>query len=764
MGAAFSKKDDAELGRKVKVAVASFEGAEAEPAPGADFVWALVNSLRDTGHIHFLIDDTVDACLCGMALAEAVEACGEACKTSFASYKHFRQLEIASSATVILLTLEQNKFAKFKEYEEGVKASTPEAWVHADQLRQEYEDSLDKVFVINANSRPTSRVFSSDESWKHGRLVDFSGTPAEKESPGRHNSNASLVLELIKAIQSEAYENVDATKTEAWGEKFVPLLSIANNNYDAMESNVPSLGKLGGFLTRKDFNAASLFELVKSIVHENRETLRKYGERSKLSPTKGLEEYIGQVHQGIASRPEEEKLRHGLVDAITIDRLSMRTLEDGAYALYTNPAFIRCVDNWVLDIVDDNGSRETKMGTEDLLELLRLAQLKARNESKYCAQDLSYLFGGMRNQLVADNVDFYSDHRPLLYRLGGLEVLQFNVLTSSLATGTQNPIVAQNQYSNLSYLHRGAADSVQKFTQTRNESFIRHIEKDVGFDLLILQEADASLVGFLKKADWSVEYQGKPHHATVSDEDSPFIEIGQHYPAESYGNLIAVKNGKGNSLSHRIAIRKTDDNTIIFAALVESSAGESYWVLNAHLKLFGKFDDPCRRATAFVEKFHEIAKARLGVNHRKPCVLAGDMNVSKSGTEQVTFDPFVKRKMKEQYEFFTEVSRLLSLEMYQDFSTEATTSSYNLGGLSFDHVAATPDQLLTDTEGNRTEFLEKTGLLMSGMKQSKLKLGEYDALGVGPTIFQLLNRIMIGNGSPFHQLQERSETPAEEEV
>ena len=227
--------------------------------------------------------------------------------------------------------------------------------------------------------------------------------------------------------------------------------------------------------------------------------------------------------------------------------------------------------------------------------------------------------------------------------------------------------------------------------------------------------------------------------------------------------MIAVKENKGK-LSHRIANRKADDATIIFAVLVESSAGESYWVLNAHLKIFGKYDDACRPATAFVEKFYEIAKARVGVDARQPCGFVGDMNASEPGTEQLELRPFVKRKMKEQYEFFTEVSRLLSLERCTDFSTslylspvsdpkadedQATTSSYSLGDLGLDHVAATPGPLLTKTEGDRTEFVKTTGLLMGGMKNSSLEQREYQALGVGPTIFQLLNRIMIGNGSPF---------------
>ena len=96
-------------------------------------------------------------------------------KLSFALYTHFRQLEVASSATVILLTLEQDKFTKFKKYEEKVKESTAEGWIRDDQLRKEFADSLDKVFVINANSRQTSRVLSSEERWRIGREVSFGG-------------------------------------------------------------------------------------------------------------------------------------------------------------------------------------------------------------------------------------------------------------------------------------------------------------------------------------------------------------------------------------------------------------------------------------------------------------------------------------------------------------------------------------------------------------------------------------------------------------
>lgn len=758
MGAALSKKDNAEIGRKVRVAVASFEGAEAESesAPGADFVWALVNSLHDTGHIHFLIDDTVDACLCGMALAEAVEACGEACKTSFASYKHFRQLEVASSATVILLTLEQNKFSKFKEYEEGVKESTPEAWVRDDQLRQAYEDSLDKVFVVNANSRPTSRVFSSEESWERGRVVNFNGTPAEKENPGRHNSNALLVLQLVKKIQLAEYKTVAGSKMKEWGEKFVPLLSIANHHYyDEIPPEIPNLGAAKGVITYEHFNAASLFEVVKSIVHENRDALRKCDESCKLFPAIAVEAYIGRVFDqrtATASRVQEHRLRCNLVSALGSTGLS-DTLRDGAKALYENDHFIDIIAQWCG--IDPSGP----LTEENRIFILLNAQKQARDQDGFCAQDLSHLFGGMANQLVADTKSYYSDHRPLLYRLGevgGVDVLQFNVLSSSSATGTQNPTVGADPLSNLSYLHRDVACSVEEFTEKRNIEFTAHVKNDRhgGFGLLILQEADTSLVAHMVKSGWLVKYQAKPHHVTVSDEDSPFCEIGAQ-AVEGYGNLVAMDPDRG-ALTHSIAIGKTDDNTLIFAVLVEPKDGERYWVMDAHLKFLGNYDNPHKRAEDFVKQFRELARAKVGIIEL-PCVFAGDMNAHKPDLDHMPASAFAERKMKEQYEFFHHVCEILSLGRCTNFTIrqypnghpgdedgdQATMSSYNIGGLVVDHIASSSD-LATQKYGDHKAFVEETGLLMAGGKRSSLK-----PHGRFPTIFRLLTRIMIGDGSPF---------------
>ena len=737
MGAALSRKDDGELGREVKEAVAAIAGAESEH--DTDFLGALVNSLNDTGHIHFLIDDTVDACLCGMALAEAVEVCEARCKTSFASYKHFRQLEIASSATVILLTLEQNKFGKFQEYEEGVKESTPEAWVRDDQLRQEYEDSLDKVFVINANSRPTSRVFSSEDSWGWGRVVNFSGTPAEKENPGRHNSNASLVLQLVKKIQLAEYKTVAVSKMAAWGEKFVPLLSIANHHYDEITPEIPNLGEAKGFITYEHFNAASLFEVVKSIVHENRDALRKCDESCKLFPAIAVEAYIRRVFdQRIAtdSRVQEHRLRCNLVSALGSTGLS-DTLRDGAKALYENDDFIDLIAQWC-------GSDQSRPLTkEKIIFILLKAQKQARDQDGFFEQDLSHLFGGMANQLVADTKPFYSDHRPLLYRLqdvGGVDVLQFNVLSSSSATGTQNPTVGPDPSSNLSYLHRNVAFSVEELTKKRNKDFAAHVKNDRygDFGLLILQEVDTSLVAQLVQSGWLVKYQARPHHATVTEEDSPFCEIGAQ-AVEGYGNLVAMDPDKG-MLTHSIAIGKTDDNTLLFAVLVEPTDGKRYWVIDAHLKFLGNYDNPHKRAEDFVKQFRELAIAKVGLTEL-PCVFAGDMNAHKSDIDHMPASAYAERKMKEQYEFFQHVCELLSLERCT--KDQATTSMYNIGGLVLDHIASSPD-LATVNYRDHKAFVEETGLLMAGGKSSSLK-----PHGRFPTIFRLLTRIMIGDGSPF---------------
>lgn len=327
-----------------------------------------------------------------------------------------------------------------------------------------------------------------------------------------------------------------------------------------------------------------------------------------------------------------------------------------------------------------------------------------RRTSRTCSE--------MANQLVADTKSYYSDHRPLLYRLGevgGVDVLQFNVLSSSSATGTQNPTVGPDPLSNLSYLNRDVAFSVEEFTEKRNIEFTAHVKevRHGGLGLLILQEADTSLVAHLVESGWLVKYQDKPHHVTVSDEDSPFCEIGAQ-AVEGYGNFVAMDPDRGK-LIDSIAIGKTDDNTLIFAVLVKPHDGESYWVMNAHLKFLGNYDNPRKRAADFVTQFRELARAKVGMTEL-PCVFAGDMNAHKPDLYHMPASAFAERKMKEQYKFFQHVCELLLLEWCTNFTIRqypngypgdedgdlATTSSYNIGGLVVDHIASSSD-LATQT-------------------------------------------------------------------